>query len=244
MACGPRCYYATTARSTCRCSCRGARHGQGNVPAGTATDVVGRPLAPDGPSTAPSTPAAPSAPAGAGEGRVNVGVTPYRGFPRETREAIDAYYETTRYRSFERRLHAEAQAHGVEVESVQRVDGLWEGEAEPAASVWLRGDPDAARDVGVSLGRRFNQDAVFTFSEDSEADGVLYRLRGVRDIQHARTLLARYGITAARLDGNNLEIASEDDSLDEAVSGVARELGIKPTVRLGRVAIIGREDYG
>lgn len=201
------------------------------MPAGTATDVVGRPLSDT----------ATAAQAGA---RTNVGVTPYRGQPRETREEIDAYYETARYKSFERELDAAAAEHGVEVESSARVDGLWEGDAEPSASVWLRGDRDAAVAVGAALGRHFNQDAVFTFSEDPEGDGVIYRLAGVGDIQHARTLLGRYGITAARLDGHDLEIASPDDSLDEAVSGVARELGVQPKARFGHVAIIERESYG
>jgi hypothetical protein len=175
---------------------------------------------------------------------VNVGVTPYRGLPRESRESIDAYYDTARYKSFERRLHEEAAQRGVQVESVTRVDGLWEGDAEPAASVWLRGGHDDARDVGVALGRQFNQDAVFVFSEDPEGDGVLYQLRGVRDISHARMLLGRYGVTAARLVGRDLEIASADDSLDEAVSGIARELDVKPDVTFGHVAIVARDDYG
>jgi hypothetical protein len=230
MTCGPRCFYSTSPSSTCRCSCRGARHGQGND---------------EQPAPAPDAGAAAGADAGeAGEARVNVGVTPYRGAPRESRDEIDAYYESARFKGFERRLEEEAAARGVEVESVTRVDGLWEGDAEPATSVWLRGDHDAARDVGVELARRYNQDAVFVFSEDAEADGVLYQLRGVRDIAHARALLGRYGVTAARLVGRDLEIASEDDSLDEAVSGIAHELGVKPEVTFGRVAIIGREDYG
>lgn len=226
MACGPRCYHADTPRSSCRCSCGGARHGQGNVPAGTPTDTAGRPAAdPDG-------------------SRTNLGVTPYRGQPRETREAIDAYYETTRYKSFERARDAAAAEHGVAVESATHVDGLWEGDAEPASSVWLRGDPAAADAVAAELGRRFNQDGVFTFRPDPDGDGVLYTLPGVRDIQHARTLLARYGITAARLNGHDLEIASPDESLDEAVSGIAHELGVRPAHEYGRVAILDRESYG
>lgn len=236
MPCGPRCFNAATSRSTCRCSCGGARHGQGNVPAGTATDVAGRPLS-------PAADGDPSEREGEGEGRlrVNVGVTPYRGQPRETREAIDAYYETSRWRGFERRVHDDTQARGLELESIDRADGFWEGSAEPSASVWIRGEPSAVADYSEALRARYNQDGVVTFTPDNDGDTALHTLRGVRDVEHARELLVRYDVLAARVRGDCLEIISDNQALDETVNGIAHELGAGHEYTRGRMRLFEKE---
>lgn len=173
----------------------------------------------------------------------NLGITPYRGEGGIADEEIERYYGSREYRDFEDRVRAEAADRELEVTSLEKVAGIWEGEVEPAASVWLRGDARGATALGAAIGRQFDQDAVFQFTVDANGDDVLCILPGVRDLAHARELLQRLGVPGGRYVDGTLEIGDEEGAMIEAIAALAAEMGVTPEYAWGRITLLTRGEY-
>lgn len=91
---------------------------------------------------------------------VEIGVTPYRGAGKT--KGAD-YFETTRYKGFERAVPEEAKAASVEFVSIERGRGVWAGGGEPSTKVRVRGGEQGVHRLMDSLGRRYQQDAVISW---------------------------------------------------------------------------------
>jgi hypothetical protein len=174
----------------------------------------------------------------------NLGITPYRGQGTENDDEIQRYYDSREYKAFEDQLRLEAEDRELEIMSLEQVAGIWEEEAEPAASVWLRGDAGEASALGAALGSRFDQDAVFQFTLDTDGDDVLCILPGVRDLAHARELLGKLGVPGGRYMDGTLEFGVEEEAMIEATAHLAAEMGVTPEYAWGEITILTRDEYG
>ena len=103
---------------------------------------------------------------------VDVGITPFRG--KGNAAGID-YYETSRYKGFERRVYEEAHELGLGVEGFEKARGVWAGGGEPAAKIKLRGPAADVSAFMAHLGREFNQDAVIAWHDDPEGPDLRHR---------------------------------------------------------------------
>ncbi len=173
----------------------------------------------------------------------NLGATPHRG-PSKSEAEIAAYYGTARYAEFERAVRDAAAARDLELESVERVVGMWKGDLEPAASVWLRGDRDAATAMAGELCARYEQEAVLVFTRDEAGDDLLLILPGVRDPSHAKELLSRLGVDGGRFVDGALEIADETGAMIDAVQALARELGHEAEYAWGSITWVRGDREG
>ena len=101
-----------------------------------------------------------------------VGVTPFRG--RGKSDDQD-YFNTPRYKGFERKLQAEADDLGLEMIGIERGRGVWAGGGEPTARVRLKGEHERVVELMDRMGAAYNQDAVISWRKDSDGDDRRYR---------------------------------------------------------------------
>lgn len=178
-----------------------------------------------------------------GGARENIGVTPYRGKSKDP----GRYRDTARYRNYVRQVQRIAREEGVSVEEFQHVAGLWEGEQEPADSLWVRGPRDAVRRFGLRLGKRYNQDGVMFFDPvDSieRANGALITVPGVPDEAAAYKLLDVLGQPGGRYFDGKVQTAVSLDDVDtrwfEQIARTVEELGLEFEYDWGRVDFPGK----
>lgn len=137
--------------------------------------------------------------------------------------------------------------------SEQKTPGyIWEGQLEPAVSVWIEGGQgqDAqmtqleVREFAASLGSKYNQDAVLLFTPDEDANRILYTLRGIQEGDMAIAKMQEYGIPSGRLSEDTLEIIDVCGSHEQAVMALAVALNANWDFVYGHAQIMRREDYG
>ena len=169
---------------------------------------------------------------------MNMGITPYRGTSR-TSSSQEDYYNSTRYKGFENFLRAEANRQDVIIEKTERVTGVWEGNAEPATSIWLTGTGSGIRNLADAIGSRYNQDSVMIFEPDDSASGFIYTLTNIQSTIQKNEIaetLRLFGITGARLGANkDLEIADPDGSVVRQAIALAQILKAHLTYSRGYV---------
>jgi hypothetical protein len=171
------------------------------------------------------------------EHHLNMGITPYRG--RQATPGQD-YFKTTRFRGFVSYLWRVATEHNIKVERIERVEGLWVGNSEPALSVWLQGKREHIIELADDLGAKYNQSAVLLFEPDAEAEGFIYHVKLLpgqeRDVVMAS--LTEHGISVGRLTASgDLEIADPDGSLARQVVAFAQALNATLTYSRGHVIL-------
>jgi hypothetical protein len=176
-------------------------------------------------------------PAGPPAHAATLGVTPARGDDPN----VDAVYSTPKFKMFERRARAVAPTYGVTVEGMERNRGVYQGGGERSYALKVHDGEDGVRGYAADLGKSFNQDAVGSFTEDPNADGVRYQMTGLADPDAAAGLAAeRLGF--ANLAGDTLEFWGTSEDL-EKVQGLAQELGVRADATPGQVEFIDRESY-
>lgn len=182
--------------------------------------------------------------------RVNLGVTPFRGKPKDTVEATEGYYESTRYKGWLQDVKTEALRTGTEIEDIVKVAGVWQGTLEPSASVWVLGDPKGVRSMAEALGAEYNQEGVLMFdTTDDDGEGALYTLPGVKDRDEAVKAMQKHGIDGGRIvEARNheyvVEVMDFDGSLADNVASLAKALHTEQYWTPGRVSLLeGGVDY-
>lgn len=175
--------------------------------------------------------------------RENIGVTPFRGRSRDPGH----YRQSSRYKSYEHNVQRIAKEEDVAIEEFQHVAGLWEGEQEPADSLWVKGDPDAVRRFGLRIGKRYNQDGVMFFDpvDDVEkANGALVTVPGVPDAKAAYKLLDVLGQPGGRYFDGKVQTAVSLDDVDvswfEKIAATVEGMGLGFEYDWGRVDFPGK----
>jgi hypothetical protein len=177
----------------------------------------------------------------AGQPSQNIGITPYRGQSKMP----DEYRESSRYRNYLSTMKRVAREENVRIEGIEHVDGLWQGEREPADSVWVSGDPEAVRRFGLRMGKKYNQDSVMFFRPTSKdaADSVLVTVPAA-DRERAYKMLDAMGQPGGRFVNGKVQAAVSLNDVDEGwfdrVRDLAAEQGAQPVYDWGHVDFPGR----
>ena len=181
---------------------------------------------------------------------VNLGITPYRGKAAAEPEDVQGYYESSRYKGWLTDLRMATKQNNVAIEDVVKVTGVWQGEVEPSASVWLRGEYSDVIATAGAMGGEYNQEGVMLFSGDQD-DGVgaLYTMPGIRDRKKALEAMQQSGVDGARLvqdrsGGYVLEVADFDGSMHDKVVALSKRIGTETFYTPGKASLLfGGQDY-
>lgn len=84
------------------------------------------------------------------------------------------YFNGKRYRTFEDGLAKRAARRRVEIVKVTRVQGVWQGQREPAAMISVNGRADSVLALMADLARRWGQEGVICFSPELPGDARLH----------------------------------------------------------------------
>lgn len=209
-ACSSRCYNSRSSAARCRCSCGGANHGSG-----LKISRVGG-VSEDGEGASKRK-----------RSEVNLGITPFRGEPATRIAELTFYYDTTRYKGFERDLYRFGAELGVNVVGINRAAGIWRGQLEPAAAVQLDGDEAACRELASRLGAKYHQDAIMIFTPSADGDNFYYTIGdiGIDEADVAIATLVAHGIEGARYVDGKLEIGDANGGLTRAALALSQTLG-------------------
>jgi hypothetical protein len=200
-------------------------------------------------------------PAEVGAVEANLGVTPFRGKAATELESLAGYYSSTRYKGWLKDAKVEAHRLNLQMRDVVKATGVWEGSAEPSASIWLRGDRDDVEQFAKNLAGEYNQDGVMVFYGAREPAGeagsvgrtgqmsAMYTVTGVADQKKAVEAMGRYGISGGRFvpgkSGDHiLEIIDTDGTLYDKVLDLGKEVGGKILGTPGEAKLLfGGQDY-
>jgi len=171
---------------------------------------------------------------------VSLGITPFRGRTAARLAELTFYYDTSRYKGFERDLRRTAHRLGIEVIAISRAAGIWHGQLEPAAAVQLVGDEAACHELGALLGAKYHQDAVMIFTPTADGDDFYYTIGGIaaEDADAAITTLVEYGIEGGRYVDGNLEIGDADGSLARTAIALSQTLDRQLITTTGRLRFL------
>lgn len=177
--------------------------------------------------------------------RANFGVTPYqKQLEGELNaESLAGYYDTPRYHEFATSIQYEAAGLGVQVLSVTHVTGIWLGEVEPADSVEVEGQKPAVYSLAEQLRLTYSQDAVMVITPDPDAEGRVYTLADIPDVEFAIVLLHSFGIDGGRFVEGRLEIADSTGTMAGRLQLLAETFNLKLGVIAASIEFVSREEH-
>lgn len=161
----------------------------------------------------------------------DIGVTPYRGAGRSHGAA---YYNTTRWKGFERAVPRVAEQTGVVFQSLQPARGVWAGGGEPSAQVHVAGAPDRVQHLMDELGGMYDQDAVIGFRPCKPCPSVRYVSAETVAPERAEQALREVDLPGGTItEDGHLELIDTEDSQFDQVASLADTLDINFKVEKG-----------
>lgn len=172
-----------------------------------------------------------------------IGISPFHGRkPLWDPAEVARYRESPRYKAFKASLADELASGGIDVDFAHDSIGLWESTEEPSMSLRLRGPRAKIHGALGKVARKYNQDAVLTFSDDADGPDVLHTLHteglGPEAVVAA---LASHEISGATLDGDTLQVVDEKGDLADRVAAFAKDLKLKWEFSLGSARFLVNE---
>jgi hypothetical protein len=169
-------------------------------------------------------------------------------FASPAHEGDSPDFQRFEMQEFESYMNKEAAKLGVEIESYERVEGIWSQTPELSLAIDAEG-PDADR-LGARLGRRFNQEAVLSFRLDDAGPDREWVFVGAGEGQDSEAILKaaeEHGLFGATRVGDDLvvvagpNVGGEDE---DALLAFGDQLGASEVVRYpGKARLIEREEY-
>lgn len=169
-----------------------------------------------------------------GEWAAKVGVTPFR--PEDNPEG---FYDSPKYKMFERSLGPTAKRYGVTIDAQDRVSGYWQGSQEPSLALDVHDGETGVQNFAADLRSRWDQDAVLLFHPSETGDAMAFKLPADGDVSGALTAV---GIDGATIYDGGVEVIG-DESTAKQVLELAQKLGVDPgqvQVRSGNLAFVER----
>ncbi len=172
---------------------------------------------------------------------------PFTGPPAYTVVEFNAaFFTTEQYKAFERDLLAECNARGIEVEQLEQVLGIWEGELEPALAAQLRGGEEDIVAVAKQLGAKYKQYGMLIVIPDQRATQCSYTITDITQEEAEDAILAmqQYGVQGGRYVDGRLEIADVDGAWATSILKLAAALG-KPLAKVrARIRLLSGDAPG
>jgi len=170
-----------------------------------------------------------------------IGIAPFRDISLSKIADVKPHFSTAPARKLEAEINKAAIKFGLKINKSSPSAGIWESKLEPSYSVTVRGTASAADSYGAHLGKYANQQAVIIFRPGT-GDSTKYILQ-VKDMDSAIAKMHQRGIQGGTVDGNKLVIVDFDNSLQNRIIELSKDLGVRPDATKGLGKLIGEKDY-
>lgn len=163
--------------------------------------------------------------------RANVGVTP---FQVKAGDRPEGFMESEKWVRFQEDMRKAADRYGVTIHQAAPVQGLWEGETEPALAVEVEDGETGVRAWAAKLGRDYEQDGVLLFREDEEGDAAAALFPGVDPEAFVRAM-QQVGLPGGRITDDGVEVMGAGEEFADQLERLAEATGSSYSARLGRM---------
>lgn len=169
----------------------------------------------------------------------NIGITSFRGTPVVKVDETTPLFEEPKMLNFESGLLDDIKNKNLNLESINRKAGFWEGGIEPSYEVKISGTKDDILKYSAEHGSKADQDAVVIFYEN-DGNGTQYTFNNIKDPDEFLSMLYKNGISGANSgDGNVIVYDVEGELLNNI-----NKLGYEYTAAKGETKFLTREEYG
>lgn len=169
----------------------------------------------------------------------DIGISAFRGTPVAKVSDIDQFYNDIKMVEFEKSLNDKVVNNNINIKSVDRKAGFWEGGIEPSYNVKLTGTKNDILSYSAKYGLKADQDAVVIFYK-GKGNGNKYLFENIKDTDKFLSKLYDNGISGATA-GNNTVIIY--DTNGELLNNI-KKLGYEYTTTKGETKFLTRKEYG